>query len=39
MTDLTAAEVQWHDWISDACAAVDAAALTEAIRSTFPGRA
>ena len=23
MTDLTAAERQWHDWISDACAAVD----------------
>jgi hypothetical protein len=23
MTDLTAAEQQWHDWISDACAAVD----------------
>ena len=23
MTDLTAAEREWHDWISDACAAVD----------------
>ena len=23
MTDLTAAERQWHDWIRDACAAVD----------------
>ena len=23
MTDLSAAEQQWHDWISDACAAVD----------------
>ena len=24
MTDLTAAEQQWHDWIVDACAAVGA---------------
>ena len=23
MTDLTAAEQQWHDWIPDACAALD----------------
>jgi hypothetical protein len=23
MTDLTAAEQQWHQWIHDACAAVD----------------
>lgn len=23
MTDLAAAEQQWHDWISDACAALD----------------
>lgn len=23
MTDLTAAEQQWHDWINDACGAVD----------------
>ena len=23
MTDLAAAEQQWHEWVSDACAAVD----------------